>query len=257
MLHSSRQKKEIAHGKKIACMDTESIWGWGSPAGQLRARRRAEWISKSAGLRSGIKVLEVGCGTGLFTEMFAASGAHLVAVDISGDLLEKARTRGLPTERVHFIEKQFEDCLVDGPFDAVIGSSILHHLDLDVAIPRIYELLRPGGLMVFAEPNMLNPQILLQKNIPWLKRLLGDSPDETAFVRMLFRRLLMRAGFNEVEITPFDWLHPATPQTWTGVVGGIGSIFERIPGLREFAGSLLIRSARPHRSETNLRTAES
>jgi 2-polyprenyl-3-methyl-5-hydroxy-6-metoxy-1,4-benzoquinol methylase len=189
--------------------------------------------------------------------MFAASGAHLVAVDISGDLLEKARTRGLPTERVHFIEKQFEDCLVDGPFDAVIGSSILHHLDLDVAIPRIYELLRPGGLMVFAEPNMLNPQILLQKNIPWLKRLLGDSPDETAFVRMLFRRLLMRAGFNEVEITPFDWLHPATPQTWTGVVGGIGSIFERIPGLREFAGSLLIRSARPHRSETNLRTAES
>jgi 2-polyprenyl-3-methyl-5-hydroxy-6-metoxy-1,4-benzoquinol methylase len=193
-----------------------------------------------------VKVLEVGCGTGLFTEMFATSGAHLVAVDISGDLLEKARTRGLPTERVRFIEKQFEDCLVDGPFDAVIGSSILHHLDLSVAVPRIYELLRPGGVMVFAEPNMLNPQILLQKNIPWLKRLLGDSPDETAFVRILFRRLLMRVGFNDVEITPFDWLHPATPPTWTGAVGGIGRIFEQIPGLREFAGSLLIRGARPN-----------
>ena len=37
---------------------------------------------------------------------------------------------------------------------------------------------------------MLNPQIAIQKNIPWVKRKLGDSPDETAFFRWPLRRLL-------------------------------------------------------------------
>jgi len=180
----------------------------------------------------------------MFTEMFAATGAEFVAVDISGKLLERARERRLPPERVRFLEKRFEDCVLEGPFDAVIGSSILHHLDLGEALPRIHALLKPGGRMVFAEPNMLNPQIALQKNIPWLKRLLGDSPDETAFLRWSFRRSLLDTGFEDVIITPFDWLHPATPVSMIPFVSRIGSWLERTPGLREFAGSLLICARR-------------
>ena len=75
-----------------------------------------------------MRVLEVGCGTGMFTEMFANRGAEIVAVDISPDLLKKARARGLAN--VKFCEKRFEDCDLDGSFDAVIGSSTLHHLDV-------------------------------------------------------------------------------------------------------------------------------
>jgi len=40
-----------------------------------------------------------------------------------------------------------------------------------------------AAVFTFAEPDMLNPQITLQKNIPALKRRLGDTPDETAFSR--------------------------------------------------------------------------
>ncbi len=53
-------------------------------------------IISGADLKPGLRVLEIGCGTGLFTEMFARTGAHLVAVDISGELLEFAHGRGLP-----------------------------------------------------------------------------------------------------------------------------------------------------------------
>jgi hypothetical protein len=126
----------------------------------------------------------------------------------------------------------------------VIGNSILHHLDLDVALPKILSLLRPGGTMSFAEPNMLNPQIVLQKNVPWLKRRLGDSPDETAFVRWQLLRSLLGAGFEDVLISPFDWLHPSTPPVMIPFVSGIGSYLEKFPGLREFAGSLLLRGQR-------------
>ncbi len=91
-----RSENEITHGYKLVQSDPEKVWGWGTPAGQLRAIRRAEMIIYGAELKSGMRVLEIGCGTGLFTEMFARTGAHLVAVDISGELLEFAHGRGLP-----------------------------------------------------------------------------------------------------------------------------------------------------------------
>ena len=243
---ASRAAHEIAHGEKLAAGDAEAVWGWGTPAGRIRAARRAAIIAAGAGLGPGSRALEVGCGTGLFTEHFAGTGAEIVAVDISEPLIEKARARGLPPGRVRFLCRRFEDCEVDGPFDAVIGSSVLHHLDLAKSVAKIHALLRPGGTFSFAEPNMLNPQIFVQKNVPVLKAWLGDSPDETAIVRWRFRRLLERAGFAEVSIEPFDWLHPATPASAIPFVRGLSRQLERVPLLRELAGSVYIRAVRPH-----------
>jgi len=239
----------MAHGSMIAALDTERIWGWKTPAGQVRAKRRAEWIVASANLGSGRKVLEIGCGTGMFTEVFAETGARIVAVDISSDLIEKAVSRGLPADRVVFLRKRFEDCDIDGPFDAVIGSSVLHHLDLEGALAKIYELLKPGGIMSFAEPNMMNPQIMVQKNIPFIKARMGDSHDETAFFRWRLRTRLLKAGLEDVEITPCDWLHPATPVSMIHAVVNAGEILERLPIIREFAGSLYIRCRRPRQEQ--------
>ncbi len=240
-----RAAHEIEHGRKLAAGGAEDIWGWGTPAGQLRAKRRAELIIAGANLRPGMRVLEVGCGTGLFTDYFSRSGAFVVAVDISPELLEIARHRHLPADRVVFLEKRFENCDIDGPFDAVIGSSILHHLDVELSLRQIFGLLKPGGAFSFAEPNMLNPQIVVQKNVNWFKEKLGDSPDETAFVRWSLGSLLERIGYGEVKITPFDWLHPATPRPLIPAVRAMGNVFESLPCVREFAGSLHIRAARP------------
>jgi 2-polyprenyl-3-methyl-5-hydroxy-6-metoxy-1,4-benzoquinol methylase len=241
----SRPHSEIEHGRKLSQHGAELIWGWGTPAGKVRAMRRAELIAHGARLGPGVRALEIGCGTGLFTELFAETGAHITAVDISRDLLKEAWNRGLPKDRVVFVEKPFEECEVDGPFDAVIGSSILHHLDLGVSLPRMLGLLRPGGRVSFAEPNMLNPQILLQKNIPWLKERLGDSPDETAFVRFSLEKQLRACGFEGISIKPFDWLHPFTPRRFIHAVSAVGRLLEAAPLMREFAGSLSIRCRRP------------
>ena len=85
-----RASREIEHGRKLAATDTEVIWGWGTPAGIRRAHRRADLLAAGAGLGPGVRALEIGCGTGLFTEMLAATGAGIVAVDISEELLDKA-----------------------------------------------------------------------------------------------------------------------------------------------------------------------
>jgi SAM-dependent methyltransferase len=132
---------------------------------------------------------------------------------------------------------------VEGPFDAVIGSSILHHLEVDQALPKIYELLKPGGVVSFAEPNMLNPQVFVERRFRNFFSYV--SQDETAFIKWRFNGALQKAGFRDIEITPFDWLHPSVPAPFIGSVSAMGRIFEAIPFLREFAGSLYIRGYRP------------
>src|SRR5262249_61621606 len=115
--------------------------------------------------------------------MFARTGAQIVGVDISEALLEKARARHLPAAQVQLVAKRFEDCDVDGPFEAILGSSVLHHLDIEPALAKMYQLLKPGGWLSFAEPNMLNPQVFLERKLAFIRPLFWNvSPDETAFV---------------------------------------------------------------------------
>jgi 2-polyprenyl-3-methyl-5-hydroxy-6-metoxy-1,4-benzoquinol methylase len=244
-LDVARAEREIRHGQWLASQHTEEVWGWGTPAGRLRAKRRAELILLGAALTENSRVLEIGCGTGNFTELFAATGASILAVDISLDLLQKARQRNLPPDRVTFCQKRFEDCDVDGPFDAIIGSSILHHLDIDLAIPRIKSLLKGGGTISFAEPNMLNPQVFLERKFHRLPMFSYTSPDETAFVRWRLEKQLRQAGFESIVIRPFDWLHPSTPKRMIGLVKGIGRVIEAVPIAREFSGSLYIKARLP------------
>lgn len=239
-----RAEREIAHGEFLAAEGAEYLWGWGTPAGKVRYRRRAELIANAAGLDREGMALEIGCGTGLFTEVFAQFGMKITAVDISSPLIEMASKRGILTERVEFVCTRFEQIQSDDIFDAIIGSSVLHHLEVDESLEKIYQLLKPGGYLAFAEPNMLNPQIFAERTFlrPVLKQV---SPDETAFIRWRLAGLLRRKGFEDIRIQPFDWLHPAVPQALIGPVSAVGKILESIPIVKEFSGSLLILAHKP------------
>ena len=77
-------------------------------AGSRKATRFRHLIIKGAAIGPSNCVLEIGCGTGLFTTAFAESGATIVAVDLSPDLLAMAARRNL--NRVRFAQKNFADC---------------------------------------------------------------------------------------------------------------------------------------------------
>jgi ubiquinone/menaquinone biosynthesis C-methylase UbiE len=224
----------------------ELIWNWDSPSGRMRAERRAGIFIAAGELRQGRRALELGCGTGLFTEKVARSGAEVVAIDLSIHLLGAARARLATAGNVRLACGNAEQTPYrDATFDAVYGSSVLHHLDLDAALVESARLLRPGGLAVFTEPNILNPQVALMFHLGLTKRYFGVSPDELAFSRFRAAAAMRRAGFADVEVRPFDFLHPATPAALCGVVGRFGRWLERLPGLREVAGSLIVAGRKP------------
>ncbi|MDI6792160.1 MAG: class I SAM-dependent methyltransferase [bacterium] len=234
-------ENEIAHGKKI-CPEAELVWGWGTPAGKLRAERRARFLINAGEITEGKKILEIGCGTGVFTEKIVRTGAEIIAIDISPELIERAREREV-SSNVQFEVMNVEKMdFPDNNFDSVVGSSILHHLNLEKAFLEIKRVLKPEGRVAFAEPNMMNPQIMIQKNIKPIKRWLGDSPDETAFFRWSLKNRLQECGFGQILIEPFDFLHPFTPAPLIPIVDKVGQMAERLPILREIAGSLLIQA---------------
>jgi SAM-dependent methyltransferase len=233
-----RIAKEIQHGRFLAEHGAGEIWNWEGPAGKQRWARRVKMLRDHLG--PGMTVLELGCGTGYFTQELAHSGADIIGVDVSPELLEIAKARFSAANVRYELQNACALSYLDAMFDSVVGSSVLHHLEIKEAVREIYRVLKSHGTMCFTEPNMLNPQIAIQKNVPWVKRKLGDSPDETAFFRWPLRRLLEGTGFRDVRIEPFDFLHPKTPVRLIHRVNTFGRFLENVPVLSEFAGSLYI-----------------
>lgn len=242
---SDRLAREIEHHRRIAGR-AEEIWNWDSPAGRKRAERRADLLVAGATLGPGRRALEVGCGTGIFLEKVAACGADIRGVDLSQDLLARARTRVSGFSNVRLTCGNAEQMpFPTGTFDAVYGSSVLHHLNLERSLREILRVLRPGGRIAFAEPNIWNPQVALMFHYGPSKEYFGVSPDEMAFSRFHANRVLAEAGYRDVAVRPFDFLHPSTPKGWLDAVGRLSLALEATPVLREIAGSLLLTAAKP------------
>ncbi len=95
------------------------------------------------------EVIECGCGTGYFTEMIAKNSRHVVAADLSPEMLEaaKERLRGFRN-----ITLQMADCeslpFPPGRFDALFLANILHIIGRpQKALREGRRILRKGGLL--------------------------------------------------------------------------------------------------------------
>ena len=240
------KQKEIEHDQKIK-EDAEFFWGWATPAGKLRAERRSNMIISRVKSRGFSRVLEIGSGTGIFTESFCEAGLDVYGVDISFDLLKELKIKHSGKNILNLSVADVENMpYCDGSFDAVVGVCVLHHFDIVPALTEISRVLKEGGIFLFSEPNMMNPQLALQKNIRPIKRrsILGETEGETAFFKWQMKNLLKTMSFKEISIMPFDFLHPWTPKLLIPFVEKLGFCLEKIPLLKEIAGSLLIRAVK-------------
>ncbi len=101
---------------------------------------------------NGKDVLEVGLGYGTVSQKIAAAGANYTGLDIAKGPVEMVQHRleqnGLQgkVKRSSILDKNFKQ----ESFDYVIAIGCLHHTgDIQTAIDQCFELLRPGGKLVF------------------------------------------------------------------------------------------------------------
>ena len=55
-------------------------------------------------------------------------------------------------------------------FDAIVGVSVLHHVELDACFAHTFPVLRPGGRFAFSEPNLANPQVWAERSFELVRR---------------------------------------------------------------------------------------
>jgi len=159
--HVQEQKEFYASGRHEHLRARET---------DLYAAKLASELARRSGMRASDRVLEVGAGFGRFTFHLLEHCSQVDALDLSPRALEAlAETRdryGIPHERCRTLCAEVNSLDLGeraGQFDVVVGFFILHHLpDVAAALASLARALRPGGCMVFLEPNRRNPLFLAQ-----------------------------------------------------------------------------------------------
>ncbi len=123
---------------------------------------------------SGRKVLEIGCGTGLYTVWLAEQGCQVTAVDVSREMMDQARKkveeRGNKVNWIHGDITEYLDDL--GSFDGILSMTAFEFIpEPENVLRKLYEKLNPGGCLVigvigddnawskkYREAASLNPQ---------------------------------------------------------------------------------------------------
>ena len=94
----------------------------------------------------GERILDLGCGTGQLTAEIARSGARVIGMDNSADMLADAR-KNFP--ELTFVSGNASGFDFPEPFDAVFSNAVLHWVkDAEGAVASIARALRPGGRFV-------------------------------------------------------------------------------------------------------------
>ncbi len=158
-------------------------------------------------LSEGVRVLELGCGTGTTALKLSPGTGQYLGTDISGQMVRIAEGRAAEAgrENLSFRTGGVQDVVFDGGrYDAVLAFNLLHLLeDLPTALAGISRLLKPGGLFIsktLCLPDRgFPPKLTLLRAALPLMQLVGKAP----YVRLTkireLEREIFHAGFEIVE----------------------------------------------------------
>jgi SAM-dependent methyltransferase len=162
---------------------------------RTKAEEVLEMVEARLGPPAGVRAVDVGCGLGLLHPHLVGRLASLEAADIAEATLERAR-RANPGVGYRLYEGAtlpFDD----GGAHVAFAMGVVHHVDpaaWPAFLAELVRVTRPGGLVAFVEPNLMNPVCRLGAS-----RCEFDQDANFLSPRAL-RRLAEGAGLRDVEV---------------------------------------------------------
>jgi SAM-dependent methyltransferase len=169
-------------------------------------------------LARGLRVADIGCGTGHSTVVLAEAfpASSFVGYDLSDDALQvgRAEARAAELSNVTFEQLDVRELPDDPPFDLVVGFDVIHdQVDPSGVLQRVLRALTPGGLFLMMdiraasrlEDNVANPLAPLLYGISTLHCMTvslahGGAGLGTVWGEELARSMLADAGFVDVTV---------------------------------------------------------
>jgi 2-polyprenyl-3-methyl-5-hydroxy-6-metoxy-1,4-benzoquinol methylase len=208
-------------------------------AQDVRLKRRFDYMinqmNKPYNNPSEINVLEIGCARGEGLKyLVEKTGFKALGTDISTLFINEARKNNIdPNLSFEVVDFNDENTFVGGmeyaKYDYIIGNGILHHLyyNLDNSIISLNKLLKPGGKIIFIEPNLYNPYIYLIFKLNFLRKFANLEPDEMAFTDRFIEKLVLKSGFINCKVEIKDFLLPNIPKLLIKPSIFLGKILEK------------------------------
>jgi SAM-dependent methyltransferase len=215
------------------------------PKGTPYLRRHVEELARVAQLRKGERILDVGCGMGRYTLLLAEAGYTVEGLDLSPVLLKRLRVFNagrfkIPLHSADVMDPP--DDLEEG-FDAIVGFFALHHMhELERCFRGMKKMVKPGGRVVFLEPNAFNPLYYAQMAIT--PRMTWQGDKGVAKMRMgVVGTAMTRAGLESPTVERFGFFPPFVANTSIGA--RTERVLERVPLWRKLLPFQIFRAERP------------
>jgi SAM-dependent methyltransferase len=225
----------------------EAYWLRYPTTSPVKLRWRALTVRHCFHVLPGEAILEIGAGSGLWTEHLAAvfRGENpITAAVFNDDFFQSASQKQLPNIKFVRVAALTADLPAES-FDYVIGTAILCHNQYAQNLTALYRLLKPGGQLLFFEANYWNPQVFLKNVIRPLGRWAGNAHCEIGMRKYKLMQVASHQGFTHIDVIPYDILHPVTPCSLIPFVQSIAFVFEHTPIIREICGTLYIWAKKP------------
>ncbi len=149
-----------------------------------------------SGLKPGSMTLDLGCGSGVFTQLLQERGLQVAGLDLSEALVAVGKQRA---PHLPFIVGDAETLPVrSGTLDGLVLSGLIHHLPDPAPLAReAYRVLKPGGVFAAFDPNRHNPFMRLyrDRSSPFYS-CKGLTPNERPIIAGQVARVFGGAGFS-------------------------------------------------------------
>ena len=168
-------------------------------------------------LHPGGRLLELGCGTGIFTIPVAQKGYDVTAVDMSQGMLDELQKKldANDVKTVTLVKSDVEGLADLGKFDGVYGIGLLEYLKSpEGCVRRAGELLKPGGITCFTGPSVSYNGVMYYIISLFRKRMRMQL-----FTRRRFRKAVEGAGLDFVALRKVGW-HLPLMRSLTSIFAG-------------------------------------
>ncbi len=211
----------------------------------------ARYFEIVSGLCKDKVLLEYGCGRGSGSMQWLKQGARVTGIDISSEGIKQAIKRIEKTkyQADYYVMDAENTSFDDGSFDIIVGTGILHHLNLTQCYQELSRILKPDGHIVFVEPLGHNPFINLYRWLTPKMRTEHEHPLSQRDVKLLgqyFQKIdaeyyslttLLAVPFRNMRF--FSRLHT--------ILGKIDQVMFALPFIKRYAWMTIIHAYNPRK----------